>query len=177
MRKNQTVYKGRNFRLEVGEVKLPNGHIAKIEVIHHPGSVVVIPRVGGVRYLLIHQYRPCLEETIWEFPAGTREPNEPLENCAYRELVEETGYRAGQLKKVLEFYPTPGMTTEFMHLFLAWDLEKAQNKLEADEILVPQIFTLSEMEKMIQQKKIVDAKTILGVWYLLLNRGQKTGDR
>lgn len=176
MKKTETVFHGKKFSVTVEEITLPNGNPAKMEVIHHPGSVVIIPWLGGERYLLIYQYRHCLGKSIWEFPAGTREEKEPAEECAYRELIEETGYRAGNLKKILEFYATPGVTTEKMDLFLASDLEKTPyRKLDEDEILEPKIFTLSEMEEMIKKKKIIDAKTILGVWYL--TRNKKEGEK
>lgn len=179
MKKTETVFQGKKFSVTVEEVTLPNGNPAKMEVIHHPGSVVIIPWLGGERYLLIYQYRHCLGKAIWEFPAGTREEKEPAEECAYRELIEETGYRAGNLRKILEFYATPGVTTEKMDLFLASNLEKAPyRKLDEDEILEPKIFTLSEMEEMIGKKKIVDAKTILGVWHLTRNKKErKKGER
>ncbi|MBI1976922.1 MAG: NUDIX hydrolase [Candidatus Omnitrophica bacterium] len=171
MKKIETVFQGKKFSVTVEDVTLPNGNPAKMEVIHHPGSVVIIPWLGGNRYILLHQYRHCLGKAIWEFPAGTREAKEPAEACAYRELIEETGYRAGNLKKILEFYATPGVTTEKMDMFLASNLEKAPYRnLDEDEILEPKVFKLAEMEKMIQKKQIVDAKTILGVWYLLRSK-------
>ena len=176
MEQTEFLYKGRVFDLVKERVQLPNGKASEYEIIHHRGAVVLLPSLGGNQYLLIHQYRPSLHRTLWEFPAGTLEAGENTRRAAARELKEETGYRAGSLKKVLEFYSSPGLTTEKMYLFLAKGLRihgghaRPILDLDEDEILVPKVFSLRQLEKMVQQGDIIDAKTIIGVWYLQSTR-------
>ena len=160
--KHRDVYKGRAVKLAVDRVRMPNGKELEREIIYHPGSAVMIPLLDKNTMLLIRQFRYSTGKFIWEFPAGTADPGEPPLSCARRELEEETGYRARRWKKLLTFYPTPGVSNEVMHLFVARDLIKTQTRLEEDEILETQSFRLSEVARMVRTGAIIDGKTILG---------------
>lgn len=148
--------------LAVDLLRLPNGKIIEREIFHHPGSAVIIPKLGPDALLLIRQYRYSAGGFIWEFPAGTLKRGESPLHCARRELEEETGFVARSFRKLLTFYPTPGVSTEIMQLYLAERLCPTQSRLEEDEILETRVFRIREVEKMIESGKILDGKTILG---------------
>ena len=165
----KTVFRGYVSQLDVLEIKTSSGRKVEREVIRHPGAVVIIPKLSDGRLVLIHQLRVATGRKIWEFPAGTLEKRESIFQCAARELQEETGWKPGRLKKLIEYYPTPGISTERMYLFLADRLSESTNhKPDLDEELEPATFTLGQIDRMIKTGKIIDGKTILG--FLLYER-------
>ncbi len=147
-------------------VEMPEGHLASRQVLEHPGAVVIIPHLGKDRYVLIRQFRFAARDWLWEFPAGGLEPGESVREAARRELIEEIGHAPGRLKRLVHFYPTPGISGEIMYLFLADKLKPAKGKPDEDERIEAHEFSLPEIGKMIRQGKIVDAKTTLGYFYL-----------
>lgn len=161
--KRRLVFQGRILKLEVLDVRSRSGIRFERTLIQHRGAVVVIPRLPEGRLILIRQLRVATGGWIWEFPAGTLERGESPRACARRELQEETAWKAGRLRKALEFYPTPGISTERMHLFVADRLEQVGSPgRDADEELEVEAFSVSRVEQMIRRGKIVDGKTILG---------------
>lgn len=150
------------------EVKMPNGKILSRQIIEHPGAVVIIPEVKPGRYLLIRQFRFATRDWLWEWPAGGIEPEEKknLKAAACRELMEETGFRPKKLTMIVEFYPTPGISSERMYLYLAQNLVPEFAKGDEDEEIESKEFSLAEIKRMIDRGKIQDAKTILGYFYL-----------
>ncbi|GHT13695.1 ADP-ribose pyrophosphatase [Planctomycetales bacterium] len=135
-------------------------------IIEHPGAVVILPILSDGRIVLIKQYRVAIDEEIIELPAGTREPNEPELITARRELVEETGYTAGQMTEVFQFYTSPGFVKEAMFLFKATNLIAGPTNMEDGEKIVPMIVDLPEAMNLIKTGKIRDAKTLIGLlWY------------
>lgn len=159
----KTVFRGYVSQLDVLQIRTANGRRFERELIRHPGAAIVIPRLPDERLILIRQLRIATGGKIWEFPAGTLEKGEPPRACALRELEEETGWRAGRIRQLVEFYPTPGISTEKMCLFLAEDLRKTgEGKLDPDEELQVRIFSPAQVERMIRRGAIVDGKTILG---------------
>ena len=154
------------IRLIDCKVRTPQGKVLERQVLEHPGCVVMIPRTDAGKYILVRQYRFPLEKHLWEFPAGGREPGETFSHAAVRELMEEIGMRPGNLKKLLEFYPTPGVSGEKMHVFLAWDLTPAVAEKDEDEDLELGTFSYPEISRMIRRGEIVDGKTLIGFFYL-----------
>ena len=165
----KTVFRGYVSQLDVLKIRTSSGRCVKRELIRHPGAVVIIPQLPDGRLVLIRQLRIATGGKIWEFPAGTLEKGELPEECAARELQEETGWKAGRLKKVLEFFPTPGISTEKMYLFVGERLERSSGaKPDADEELQVRYFSPAEVGRMIRRRRIVDGKTILG--FLIFKR-------
>jgi len=161
--KSRQVYKGKIINLRIDEVILPDGKKAIREIVEHQGAVAAVPLLPGREVILIRQFRKPVEEVIYEIPAGKLEKGEAPRSCAERELEEEIGYRAGKLKKLLSYYPSPGFSSELIHLFLATDLEKKQQNLESDEFLEPVVLKFNEALKMIEEGTIRDGKTITGL--------------
>src|SRR5512138_782448 len=109
--------KGRSFKVRRDTLKTPDGRATKLEIIEHGGSVVLVPVDNDGNILFVRQYRHAAGHDILELPAGTRNGDEPYEDCAAREIREETGMEAGRLQKVGEFYLAPGYSSEFIAVF------------------------------------------------------------
>ena len=159
----KSICKGRIINLRVDKVLLPNGREALREIVEHPGAVAVVPVLPDGRIVLVRQFRKPVEETLLEIPAGKLEEGEDARECALRELEEETGFRAGKLEKILEFFPSPGFSDECIHLFKATELQKCRKNTEADELIEEVFMSVSEILKLIQEDKIKDGKTIIGI--------------
>lgn len=152
------------------DVRMASGKKLSRQILEHPGAVVIIPKIEKDRYLLIRQFRFAARDWLWEWPAGGIEKGETLQQAARRELMEEAGYYPKRLKKLLEFYPTPGISAEKMYLFLAEDLRRRSMRGDEDEAIEIEIFNLKEIKRMILKGEITDAKTILGYYYLRYGR-------
>jgi ADP-ribose diphosphatase len=165
------VYKGRVVNLIVDSITTTKGIDTIREVFHHPGGAAVVPLFPDGDVLLVKQLRYPMLESLLELPAGKIDPGETPEATAHRELAEEVGYTSGKLKKISEFYTTPGFCDERLSLYLAEELtpcEKMQND-EDEEIEIVRV-SLNVLQEMIKTGEIVDAKTIIGIQHLLLSR-------
>lgn len=154
-------FKGRIITLQVDDVQLPNGKTGKREIVKHPGAVAVIAITEDKKIILVEQYRKALERSIIEIPAGKIEPNEAPEITALRELEEETGYTTNKLQYIQSFATSPGFADEIIHLYLAENIVKVDEKadLDEDEFVELMHVSLNEMESMITTNQIYDAKT------------------
>ncbi|MCU0726025.1 MAG: NUDIX hydrolase [Planctomycetes bacterium] len=139
------------------------------EVVEHPGAAVIAPRLPDGRIVFVRQYRHAVGRWLIELPAGTLEPGEDPMSCAARELSEETGYSAGKLSLLAVVYPSPGVLTEALHLFLASDLGPGAPHRDPGEQMETHVMTREAALAMVRRGEIVDGKTILGV--LLLDGG------
>ncbi len=160
------IYRGRIVDLGIEQVTLPNGAQAALEVIRHQGASAVVAVDDAGRVALIRQFRHAAGGFIWELPAGVLDrPGETPEACAGRELLEETGLRAGRLTRLATILTTPGFTDERIHLFLAEELQVEQSAPEHDEVIAEIARTpLREALAMIRRGDIVDSKTICGLY-------------
>jgi ADP-ribose pyrophosphatase len=161
--KSKTVYNGRVIRVKLDRVIEPGGVEAAREVVEHHGSVVIIPRLPNGRILLVRQFRHPARKHLWELVAGSLEPGEQIIHAARRELQEETGYRAGTLKRLFSFYPSPGFLTEKMHLVEALDLKYTEANPEDDERIEVKEFSKIQLNKLLRENKIIDGKTLVGL--------------
>jgi ADP-ribose pyrophosphatase len=169
--KSTVLLQARRFQVLQVSRRDASGSTHIYDVIKHPGSVVILPLVAPDRVCLIRNYRVAVGETLWELPAGTLEPSEDPAKCAHRELVEETGYRAGKIEKLCEFLVSPGILHERMHLFLASDLSTGAAAPESGEEIEPHVMSLDDALRMIETGEVHDAKTLIGL--LLYDRLQK----
>jgi ADP-ribose pyrophosphatase len=163
IKETKTIYEGRVVTLSAETIIFPGGKEAKREVVRHRGAAAIVPMISPKEVLMIRQFRHCVGKVLWEIPAGTLEPGEQPEECAKRELMEETGYRAGTLESMGGFFPTPGICTEFLHLFLATDLEPCETHRDDDEQIAVHILPVEEALRKIDSGEIIDAKTIVGL--------------
>jgi ADP-ribose pyrophosphatase len=160
-------------RFQVVRLSRParDGSIHQYDVIKHPGSIVILPMIAPDQVCLIRNYRIAVGETLWELPAGTLEHGEDPAKCAHRELIEETGYRAGKLEKMCEFFVSPGILHERMHLYLATDLQAGVATPEVGEEIQTQVLNLDESLRMIENGQLYDAKSLIGL--LLYDRRRR----
>jgi ADP-ribose pyrophosphatase len=170
--RSETLLEGRAFKVRRDYLKTPHGEETKLEIIEHGGSVVVVPVDNDGNLLLVRQYRHAAEQDLLELPAGTRNGEEPFEDCAAREIREETGMEAGKLQRVGDFYLAPGYSTEFMAVFLATEL--SHNPLEADfdEFLQVEKVPIQKAVELFQSGKMLDAKS-LAAWLLAMPHLEK----
>jgi ADP-ribose pyrophosphatase len=174
---------GEELRWLVNREKILNtatGQVVTRAVIRHPGICVMVPLLPDDQIVLMRQYRYSINRELWELPAGTLNgcekqgrmvPTETPEQCAARELLEETGYEAAQLEKVAECCAMPGSSDEIIHLFLARGLTKREQSLDIGEVINEvRAFSSSELEGMIGRGEIRDAKTLIGLFYALSRR-------
>ena len=168
--KRRVIFSKGPIRLVDCEILMPDGRILFRQILEHPGAVVIIPKLGRNRYLLIRQFRFAAQDWLWEFPAGGIEKGESLKRAAARELAEETGLKPKKLKEISRFFPTPGISGEIMYLYLAENLHPAKAQKDEDEVIEVAEFALSEIGRMIQRGAIRDAKTMLGYFYLRHSR-------
>lgn len=161
-------YKGRIITLQVDEVLLPNGKTSNREIVKHPGAVAVIALTKDKKIILVEQYRKALERSLVEIPAGKIESGEPPEETALRELEEETGYTASKLQYVQSFATSPGFADEIIHLYFADNVEKMTVKadLDEDEFVELMHVSMEEMEDLITNKQVYDAKTAFAFLWL-----------
>ncbi|MDI6886032.1 MAG: NUDIX hydrolase [archaeon] len=153
------LYKGRVVQLRIDTVSLPNGRTKMREIVVHPGAVAIVPLINK-RVLLVEQYRKAIERITLEIPAGTLEEGESPEECAKRELIEETGFNASHWDKLTSYYPSPGYSSEIIHIFKAQGLEKVS---DAEAELPIQYMELEDVQRKIRTGEIKDSKTIIGV--------------
>ena len=121
---SDTRFRGRLVTVRTDKVRMPGGNLAEREVVQHPGAVAVLALDDADQVLMIRQYRHPVGRLLWEIPAGLRDvAGEPLLATAQRELLEEAGYRARDWRVLVDFYSSPGFTTERLRVFLARGLE------------------------------------------------------
>lgn len=164
--KSREVYKGRLIQLKVDSIIEPGGVRVEREVVHHPGSVVILAHSGDGRIVMVRQYRYPARESLWELIAGGLEPGERPLTAARRELLEETGYRAGKFRLLFDFFPSPGILTEKMFLLEATELTHSRAKPDPDERIEVGHFTPAQVMKMLESRRIRDAKTLVGLLWL-----------
>ncbi|MEN3007141.1 MAG: NUDIX hydrolase [Candidatus Methanosuratincola petrocarbonis] len=158
------VFSGRAISVRVDDVRLPSGRLARRETVVHPGAVAIVA-LEGEDVLLERQYRHTAKRVIWEIPAGTIEEGEAPEDCARRELIEETGYAAEKMERIFSFYVAPGYSTEVIHLFLAKGLRSSSKRLDDDEEIDTVFVPLQKAIEMVRDNEIEDAKTAIGILF------------
>lgn len=157
------IHRGKKFSFEMVTVRLPGGAVVEREVVRHPGAVLIIPVLDSGELVLIRNYRIALGVSLYECPAGTMEPPEPAAECAARELVEETGYRAATIEPLGWFHTTPGLTDERMHVFLGRGLTPVGQDLEEDESISVEVVGVERAMAMIDGGEMTDAKSMLAL--------------
>ncbi|MGH7688146.1 MAG: NUDIX hydrolase [Gemmatimonadaceae bacterium] len=183
MTASDRIYTGRVINLDLDTVRFPDGSLGKLEIIRHPGASAIVPilddpQVSDPRVVLIRQYRYAAGGYLYEIPAGRLDVGESPSDCAARELVEETGYRAARIDHLYTMFTTPGFTDERIHVFRATGLHEGTTARESDEFMSLEPMALSRAMELIRTGEISDAKTALAILYVaqfgLSGRIQKT---
>jgi len=159
---SKKIFEGRVFEVTVDTVREHDQTYIR-EVVHHPGSAVILPAFADGTIALVRQYRHPAVKYLLELPAGTLKDKERPEDGAARELEEELGVRAGKIEKLAEFFVSPGFCEEKMWLYLATDLTASEQKLDDDEFIEIVRVPVDRALQMISDGEIEDAKTIIGL--------------
>ncbi len=161
--KSEPLFQGRAFKIRRDWLKTPDGRETKFEIVEHGGSVVIVPVDHEGNLLFVRQYRHAAGMDMLELPAGTRDGDEPFEDCAAREIREETGMEAGELIHMGSFYLAPGYSTEYMGVFLARDLKHNPLDADEDEFLSVEKIPVKDAFDMASRGEIPDAKSLAGL--------------
>lgn len=163
---NKKAFAGRLLKVEIDTVELPDGSTTTREFIRHPGAVAIVPVLDDGRIVLVKQCRYPMDTIMWEIPAGKLDhgTQEDPDDCARRELSEETGYEAKHWQKLVSIATAPAFTDEVIHLYKAWGLEKFSQHTDEDEFIGVGIFSPQEVKDMILRGEIFDAKTLCALY-------------
>ncbi|WP_372806020.1 NUDIX hydrolase [Pontiella sp.] len=161
----KTVFEGRILNVDVLEVELVDGRRSVREIVRHGVAVALIPQLPDGRFIFIRQFRKAMERICFEVVAGNCDPGEAEEVSAARELKEETGYTAGSIELLGPIFPSVGYCTERIDIFYAQVGEQGVTAFDEDENIETVILSEAEMDAMIRNNEIADAKT-LAAWML-----------
>lgn len=159
----RVIYRGRKIDLALRSIVRNDGETVDREVVLHRGAVVLLPMLDGDRLCLVENHRYAINETLLELPAGTIDPGESADSTAPRELREETGYSAGSIRRIADWYVSPGVLNERMYLYLCGSLVPGATEHQPDETLTPVIVTWDDALAMVADGRINDAKSMLGI--------------
>jgi ADP-ribose pyrophosphatase len=164
----ERLYQGRIVDLHLDEVRFPDGSTGKLEMLRHPGAAAVVPFLDDPgsddpRIVMIRQFRHAADGELWEIPAGRLDPGEHPEQCALRELREETGFSAARIRPLVSILTTPGFTDELIHLYAASGLRAGEHAREADEFVEVHEVRWSEALQLVRNGEISDAKTLVAL--------------
>ena len=154
------IHKGHAIILRVDDLRTPDGREVKYDIVEHHGSVIIVPVDENGNIYFVRQYRHAAGLDMLELPAGTLEPDELPAVCAAREIREETGMQAANIKEIGSFYLAPGYSTELMHVFLATGLSHNPLEADADEFLSVEILPFSDALKLAANGELADAKSL-----------------
>ncbi len=165
------VFEGRLLKVDVVDVELDSGKRSVREVVCHPGAAVILARHPDGRFVFVRQYRKAAEQVLLEVVAGTLSPGEDPDACAARELREETGYAAAEMRKLGVAYPCPGYSEELLHFYYArLEPQAGACAPDEDEHLETVLLTAAEIERLIAAGALRDAKS-LAAWTLYRSHG------
>jgi len=173
---SKRIFDGRLLGLRVDTVIMPNGIQSTREIVEHPGAVAIIAITDDQELVLVRQFRKPTGEVLLEVPAGVPHKGEKGEESARRELEEETGYHAKQVKKVFSAYTTPGYSDELIHYFIATDMNLMKTNPDEDEFVEVDIIDLETCLDLVKEGKVKDNKTIVGIMIADQYLRGETGD-
>ena len=166
---SDTFFQGNILNIRVDQVKLPDGNTSSREIVEHAGGVTILPVTKKDEIIMVKQFRKPAEQVLLELPAGTLEVDEIPAKCAQRELIEETGYKTDNIKKLFSFYTSPGYSDELLHLFAGKVYKYQDQNLDEGEFVEVVLIDKSNIMDLIAANKIKDGKTIMGLLYYLQN--------
>jgi ADP-ribose pyrophosphatase len=160
---SEEIYRGRQFSIYKEHITLPHNVDAEMAFVRHPGSAVIVPLFEDQTIGVIKQFRHAINDYIYEAPAGTIDSGESPEQCARRELEEETGYAASQFISLGKTYLLPAYSDEISYIYLARSMTRTVQTLDEDEIIEVQRYNIQEILEMIDAGIIIDALSILAI--------------
>jgi ADP-ribose pyrophosphatase len=159
-------WRGSFLDVRSDRVALPDGSETYREYIVHPGAVMIVPLLGDDRVIVERQWRYPMGRAMLEFPAGKLEPGEPVLDCAVRELIEETGYRAAEWARAGILHNAIGYSDEGIEIWFARGLALGERRLDAGEFLDVFEASVEALEDAARRGEVTDAKTLIGLLWL-----------
>jgi ADP-ribose pyrophosphatase len=168
---SRLIHDGRVVHLSLDRVRFPDGREGELEFIRHRGAAAVIPMLGSLddpdpEVVLIRQYRYAAGGVVYEIPAGLPEDDESWEECARRELEEETGFKAKGVRPLTSLFTTPGFTNEKIHFFLATGLVEGETQRDDDEFIEVVRLPFSQVLHLIEGGELMDGKSVAGILFV-----------
>ena len=160
---SEMIFEGKLINLRVDTVALPGERFATREIVEHPGAVAVVAMTVDNKIVMVKQYRKPVEDFLWEIPAGKLEKDELPEDCARRELEEETGYQSELVEHLLSFFTSPGFSNEILHIYIAQNCIQGKAQPDEDEYISSECYSFEELMTMIFNGRIKDSKTIIAI--------------
>lgn len=160
---SENIFEDRFTSVDKLNIVLPNGKATDRVIIGRASAAAVIAINGQNEILMVKQFRFGLNKTFLEIPAGMLDDNEEPEKCALRELEEETGYKAGDIRHLITMDPAPSFCNERVYIYIATNLTKGVLSLDEDEFIICESIKICDVLNMIDSGQITDAKTIVGV--------------
>ena len=160
----KNVFRGRVIEVNIERVPLPNGTVADLEIIHHPGGAAVVALDDRNHVCLLRQFRHAAGGWIWELPAGKIDDREPPLDTARRELEEEAGMAAASWRPLGDYVASPGVFTEVVHLFLATQLTPLPPRPEEHEVFEVHWLPFTDVLRMAGSGELRDGKSLVGVY-------------
>jgi ADP-ribose pyrophosphatase len=159
----RNAFRGRVIAVDLERVELPNGSIAQLEIVRHPGGAAAVALNSRGEVCLLRQYGHALAAWLWELPAGKLDGAERPLRAAQRELAEEAGVTAAHWQQLGQFVSSPGVFTEVVHLFLATDLAPTPARPEAGEVFEIRWIAFDRALALALNGRIRDGKTAVGL--------------
>ncbi|MCX5782253.1 MAG: NUDIX hydrolase [Elusimicrobia bacterium] len=163
--KRNRIYSGKAVGFSADKITLPNGKIAIREFLEHPGAIAVLPFLKNGKIILVKQYRYPIKKITYEIPAGKLDKGENPVKCVQRELEEETGFKAGKIKKMFSFWPTSAFSNEIIHIYSAKDLRLAKKNPDDDEFIEHIEIPFKKALQWVKSGKIRDSKTVIALLF------------
>ena len=160
----ETVFEGKVFDIEKVRVKLPDGRCGTYDIVKTSDACAVVALDDMQNVIMVRQFRQSAEKVLLEIPAGKIDEGEEPKECAVRELQEETGYKAGNIEKILSIRVSPGYTTEVIHVYKATELAISDTNFDEDEFIETVKIPVDEVIEMIKKGEIEDGKTIAAIF-------------
>lgn len=161
--KTRRIFRGRLLGVREDTVELPSGRQSTREIVEHPGAIAIVAITKDKEMVLVRQFRKAAGGVLLEVPAGVPKKGELGEDCARRELEEETGFHAKRVRKIWEGYASPGYSTEFIQYYLAEDMIHMKQKPDEDEFIEVDLAEIDLCVDMLKNGKIKDNKTMIGI--------------
>ncbi len=163
-KETRLINKGHIIEFRENTMVFENKNEAKWDFIHHMGAAAVVPVSEDGRIFMVKQYRPGVDDYTLEIPAGCINPGEDRKTAAIRELEEEIGFKSNNVDLLVKYYSAPAYCDEYIEIYLAKDLVKTHQHLDANEDIEVSLWDINELVKKVQNFEIIDGKTIAGIF-------------
>ena len=172
------VLNANHFSARLDEVRLRTGKTTQRIKVDHPEAAAIVPFLDSATILMVRQWRYAIGCETLEIPAGKVDPDEDTGECARRELMEETGYRAGKMIEIFNYFPAIGYSNEIIRIYVASGLTRISAEEDTDEISKVEPIKLEQVQDLILMGEIRDGKTAIGIslFRAKLERGEIPAD-